>query len=182
LKRVERRRGVVPDASQVKIQRRCTYCDHSQNKVNPKLPCEPKQKWPKYVKLLFDRKAPEMEKRLCFGGVVKISCFTKKHKIGDKSRTGSNVFSQLFVLLWRNGKPADYKAYKKDGQKGRENSSDSVGVKVGKPETSARKILEDYSGNQVSGNHEEDIHANEATREQRRKGVEGNHWQHSYGS
>lgn len=90
-----------------------------------------------------------------------------------------NVFSKLFVIVGQQIEPAKYKAGHKKQKQSWKYSLDASAVERGKTEGMTGQIANNDRGDQISGNHEEDINAEKAALNGRGERMKRNDSEHS---
>ncbi|MNY19574.1 hypothetical protein D3C86_1530140 [compost metagenome] len=87
------------------------------------------------------------------------------------------MFAELLELIGEQCQPTECIAGDHHGQQGREYAVDAPSVEIRNAERPARQAFKQDGGDQVPGNHEENIHADEAASHPCREGVKADHGQ-----
>ncbi|MNF65116.1 hypothetical protein D3C84_468690 [compost metagenome] len=118
-----------------------------------------------------------MQERLYLGRRVEVPAFVPQNQVGYKGRATSNVFAELLELVGEQCHPAERIAGDHHRKQGREYAVDAPNVEIRNAELPACQAFEQDRGDQIPGNHEENIHADEAASHPFREGVKADHGQ-----
>ena len=109
-----------------------------------------------------------MQQRFGIRGRVKVARLPPEHEVRDERRRSADVLQQLHVLVGHEHEPAEYPARDEDDRKRRKNPAYPSRVEIAEAECTGAEVVEDDPGDQKSGDHEEDVHPNEAARHEPR--------------
>jgi len=125
----------------------------------------PQQQRENDVKLFFNAQAPKMQKGLSFRRKVKISGFLPEKKIRDKGGSTKNMLAQSAVFVREQGEPAKNERGCQNDYQGGKYAAYSAAVKIPEAECSLLQVIQYDSRDEVAGDNEKDINANEAALE-----------------
>lgn len=105
------------------------------------------------------------------GGDVEIADFRQQHQVSREQRACKNVLAKGIQLVEREEMPAKRKRHDQHYYQRRENSSDASRVEIGEAEFPFVQIAKNNLSNQISGDDEEYIDADETARKYLWKGM-----------
>ena len=134
---------------------------------------------PDDVVLLLNAQRPQVQQRKAFGARIEIADdLLVQHEVLDERCGALDVGPERFHLGHRQHEPRDQECRQHDGDQSRKDPQDAAGVEACKAEALLGALPIDDPGNQIARDHEEDVHAGKAARQQLRKGVVDEHRDH----
>ena len=158
---VVRGRGVLPHEHQVERPGSDQQDqDPAQGIGTPAVQC-PQGQRPCDVELLLNGQGPEVQQGLDRGRVVEVPRLTPEHHVREEQAGRQQVLAQRLQIQWCHPPPAHRKGGQQHQNQGREDPAHPARVEVPKAEASVAQLRQDDRGDQVPGNDEEDVNANE---------------------
>ncbi len=105
-----------------------------------------------------------MQQRLLFRRNVEVSGLAKQCKVRKETRACSYMFAKSKKLVPEKQVPSQRERRSEDNDQCRKNPVDSARVKVAQRKIAPLDCANDNSGDEVSGNNEEDVHADVSAR------------------
>ena len=113
-----------------------------------------------------------MQQRFGVRRKVEIAGFVPVEKVGDEARAAGDVLAQERVVVGEEREPSPEQAREQDEDERREDALDTADVKRLEAEAPAFQSAEDDRRDQIAGDDEEDVDADESTGSDRREGME----------
>ena len=123
-----------------------------------------------------------MQHRLEIGRLIEIARLAPEQKVRHKAGARSHFLGKLQILMWPDEKPPIQKRCNHHQNQCRKNAPEPAIVELKDTVSPCFHFRKQDSGNQVAGDHKEDIDPNIAAREQCRKRMKQNNDPDSDGS
>jgi hypothetical protein len=122
-----------------------------------------------------------MEERLQLRWRIKIAGLSPEEKIAEKRCAGGQMSLQFAIFHLYEEKPPGDPARSQDNRQRRKDPADAPRIEIGKGKRAACELIEDDPGNEETGDHEEDVDANEAAGDESGGSMKANHCEHGDG-
>src|SRR5579862_1569182 len=106
-----------------------------------------------------------MQERLADRLGVEITGLTPQHEIQDKADGGDDMLAELRVRLGPHDEPTHRSARREHEHQRRKNPFDAANVEFGEAELRFGQALQHDAGNEIAGNDEENVDADETAAE-----------------
>ena len=111
---------------------------------------------------------------------IEIARFRQQLEVLEKQRAGADMAEQLPLLVRQQHQPAKRRAADQHEQQRREDAARPPHVEVLQREAAAVQPLAEVTADQKAGDHEEDVHATEATTQAPGVGVKSQYGEHGH--
>jgi hypothetical protein len=122
-----------------------------------------------------------MQQRLFGGFHIEIAGLPQQREIREECRAGDGIGAELRIGRRQHPQPAQGQGRAKHHNQCRKNPPDSPLIEAQKAELLLIELAHDDAGDQETGNHEENVDANEAARHRLRESVKVHHQHHGDG-
>jgi hypothetical protein len=181
-RRVESGGAMMDDAGRIQREGQQRQARRDRHQVGAPAPGQQQYGRPDDVELFLDPQRPQVQQGLGTGGGVEVAHLRPVKQIGGEACPAGHVLAQLPVLVGEQRKPAEGQAGEHHGQQRREDAPDAPRIEAGHAEPALLQFAQQDARDQVAGNDEEDVDADEAAGQERREGVEQDHRQHGDGA